>query len=236
MAAELAEPTVRLGLLLAAGEAAVGAPVATLMEVAMGTMILTKFKALAAALVVGCAVAVTATGWRANAAGPGDQPPPVEAPKRAARNPDKERIAELERERELLLKQLAELRDRLARAESALERTAEKEAAAKRAETADRGAGPTRPRPDPTGSETEPEIGDGKKQSEWIVLLHGEDVVQAARRRCWHWPNPARRPPLDLASRSHRQGFGQRPPVGGPWPRPGWGRRPRPRPPNWRPP
>jgi HEAT repeat protein len=181
VAAELAEPTVRLGLLLAAGEAVVAAPVATLMEVAMGTMLQTKLKSLAAALAVGCALAVTAAGWRADAAGPGDQPQPAEAPKREARNPDKERIAELERERDLLLKKVADLRARLAVVESALESSAQKEAAAKRAAAealaraeadlarAEKAAS--------SGSEKEPEI-DGKKQSEWIVLLHGEDVAQ----------------------------------------------------------
>jgi hypothetical protein len=91
------------------------------MEGMMGTMLLTKFKMLAATLVVGCAVAVTAVaGWRADAAGTGtaEQPKATDAPKRAAPNPDKERIAELERERERLLKELAELKDRLAKVEA----------------------------------------------------------------------------------------------------------------------
>jgi RNA polymerase sigma factor (sigma-70 family) len=120
VASELTEATVRLGTLALAGEAVVAAPVAALMEGAMGTMMLTKFKVLAAALVVGCAVAVTAVaGWRADAAGTGAaEPKGTDAPKRAAPNPDKERIAELERERERLLKELAELKDRLAKVEA----------------------------------------------------------------------------------------------------------------------
>jgi RNA polymerase sigma factor (sigma-70 family) len=124
VAGELAEPTVRLATLVAAGEAAVAAPVAALMEGAMGTILVTKFKTLAATAVVGCAVLVTATaGWRANAAGGGNPPrvaePPkaTEAPKRAAKS-DKEQIAELERERAALLSLVADLRDRLAKVEA----------------------------------------------------------------------------------------------------------------------
>ena len=86
VASELAEPTVRLGTLVAAGEAVVAAPVAALMEGAMGTMFLTKLKTLAAVVVVGCAVAMTSVaGWRADAAGAADPPKAVEAPKRAER-------------------------------------------------------------------------------------------------------------------------------------------------------
>ena len=130
----LAEPTVRLGTLAAVGEAVVAAPVAALMEGTMRTMLLLKFKALTAAAVVGCAVAVTAfAGWRADAAGPADPAQPntpkaAEAPRRAAQKPDneprtapksdKERIAELERERDRLLKQVAELAARLDKVEA----------------------------------------------------------------------------------------------------------------------
>ncbi|QJW96848.1 RNA polymerase sigma factor [Frigoriglobus tundricola] len=129
----LAEPTVRLGTLVAAGEAVVAAPVAALMEGTMKAMLLLKFKALAASAVVGCAVAATAlAGWRADAAGTAEpsQPdtPRAETPRRAAQKPDsgsravpksdKERIAELERERDQLLKQVAELAARLDRVEA----------------------------------------------------------------------------------------------------------------------
>lgn len=120
----LAEPTVRLATLVATGEAMVAAPVAALMEQTMRTMLLLKFKSLAAAAVVGCAVVVTAlAGWRADAAGNSDPAQPeapkaVEAPKRAAPNSDKERIAELEQERDRLLKQVADLAARLEKLET----------------------------------------------------------------------------------------------------------------------
>ncbi|QJW95768.1 RNA polymerase sigma factor [Frigoriglobus tundricola] len=130
----LAEPTVRLATLVAVGEAVVTAPVTALMEGTMRTMLLAKMKAATAAAVVGCAVAVTAlAGWRADAAGAADptQPEPTkaaEAPKRAQPKPDterrttplsdKERIAQLERERDLLLKQLTELTARLDKVEA----------------------------------------------------------------------------------------------------------------------
>ena len=130
----LAEPTVRLGTLVAVGEAVVAAPVAALMEGTMKTMLLLKFKALAASAVVGCAVAATAlAGWQADNTGTVDPPQPnapkaADAPRRAAQKPDsgqrpapksdKERIAELEREREQLLKQLAELAARLDKIEA----------------------------------------------------------------------------------------------------------------------
>ena len=124
---------------MAAGEAVVTAPVAALMEGTMGTMLLTKFKVLAAAVVVGCAVAVTAVaGWRADAVGAADPPQPdapkaAEAPKRVAPQSDKERIAELEREREQLRKQVAELQWLLAKVEyvSQLNLAAANEAAAR---------------------------------------------------------------------------------------------------------
>jgi hypothetical protein len=80
------------------------------MEGVMGTMVLTKVKAAVMALVVGCAVTVTAAvGWRANTAGAADPPKP-ETSRPTARNPDKERIAELEREREELKRELAAFR------------------------------------------------------------------------------------------------------------------------------
>jgi len=129
VASTLVEPTVRLGALVAVGEAVVAAPVAALMEGTMKTMLLLKFKALAASAVVGCAVAATAlAGWRADEVGTADPTQPntpkaVDAPKRAAQRPgnesrvapksDKDRIAELERERDQLLKQVAELAARL---------------------------------------------------------------------------------------------------------------------------
>ena len=135
VAGELLEPTIRFGKLVAVGEAAVAAPVAALMEGTMKTMFLAQFKALAASVVVGCAVAVTAVaGWRADEGGSADptqqEPAKVaESPKRAApkaeKEPrpapkaDKERIAELEREREILLAELAKLHARLAKLEAA---------------------------------------------------------------------------------------------------------------------
>jgi RNA polymerase sigma factor (sigma-70 family) len=169
VAGELAEPTVRLGMLVAAGEAVVAAPVAALMEGTMRTMVMTKFKALVAAVVVGCAVAVTAVaGWRADAAGAADSPKSTAVPKTAdtpkrAANPDKERIAELERERERLLKQVADLQDRLRDVEAQAARAdyAAKIAAANAARLAEQnrarlpGIEPTTPaNPDPPPGET----------------------------------------------------------------------------------
>jgi RNA polymerase sigma factor (sigma-70 family) len=121
--AGLAESTARIGVLVAAGEAAAvaSAPVAALTEGVMKAMLLTKLKAMATALVVGCAVlATTAAGWRANAVGVAHAQTTSEPAKRgaAARDTDKDRIAQLERERDELLKLVRELKDRLAKLEA----------------------------------------------------------------------------------------------------------------------
>jgi RNA polymerase sigma factor (sigma-70 family) len=126
VASGLAEPTVRLGTLVAAGEAAVAAPVAALMEGAMRTFVLTKIKGLTAAAVLGCAVAMTTVaGWRADAAGTASPQKPADAPQKVAPSSDKDRIAELEREREMLLKKLAALEARLTQLEN--EKAAERD-------------------------------------------------------------------------------------------------------------
>ena len=120
--AGLAESTVRIGILVAAGEGIVPAPVAALTQGVMKAMLVTKLKTLTAGLVVGCAVLVTAAaGYRADAAGAGD-PLPADAarkpaaPRKAAGEND--RIAELERERDRLLKGVAELKDKVANLEA----------------------------------------------------------------------------------------------------------------------
>jgi RNA polymerase sigma factor (sigma-70 family) len=126
--AALVESTARIGVLLAAGEAVAvaPAPVAALMEGVMKAMLLTKLKATAMTVVVGCAILATAIGgWQANAAGAGDTQAAERAraaaqPRSQPRDADKDRIAELERERDLLLRQVRELRDRLAKLEAAL--------------------------------------------------------------------------------------------------------------------
>ncbi len=111
--AALAETTVRVGVLVVAGEAVAtvaSAPVLTLTEGVMKGLLLAKLKVMTTALIVGCAVLVTTTaGWRANSAGAAD-PSKASA---ATRNPDKDRISQLERERDLLLKENAILRERL---------------------------------------------------------------------------------------------------------------------------
>jgi RNA polymerase sigma factor (sigma-70 family) len=169
--AELAGPTVRLATLVAAGEVAVAAPLAALMEGPMRAMFLTKFKALVAAAVVGCAVAVTAvTGWRADTVAAEDPKQPAEAPKRGVTNSDKDRIAELERERERLLKLVAVLQDRLAKIEAEQRATAmraldqvlpAREEAQRRALPKIPEAAPTTPRiePVPNGPAREPATG-----------------------------------------------------------------------------
>ena len=70
--AALAESTVRIGVLVAAGEAVAvaAAPVAALMEGVMKAMLLTKLKGMATVVVISCAVLATSVaGWRANAVG-----------------------------------------------------------------------------------------------------------------------------------------------------------------------
>jgi RNA polymerase sigma factor (sigma-70 family) len=148
-ACELVEATARIGVLLLAGEA-VAAPVAALVEGTMKAMLLTKLKALAAAGVVGCAVLATAAaGWRANAAGAADPPAggakPADPKAKAKadlppprRDPDKDRIAELERERDALRKELADLKTRLARAEDQQKALSDQVKRALQAETAAR--------------------------------------------------------------------------------------------------
>jgi RNA polymerase sigma factor (sigma-70 family) len=117
--AGLTESTARVGVLVAAGEAAAvaaTAPVAALTEGVMKAMLLTKLKGLTVSLVVGCAVLATATaGWQAEAA-PQDRP----AEKRAEppRKGERDRLAELEREHDLLLRRVALLEDRLAALEA----------------------------------------------------------------------------------------------------------------------
>lgn len=121
VAGSLAVSTVRLGTLMAVGEAAVAGPIAAMMEGTMKAMLLTKLKALTTAGVVGCAMLVTAAaGWQAEAGAgdpPADRAKAAEAP-RKGRDADKDRIAELERERDQLRKEVAELRERLAASEA----------------------------------------------------------------------------------------------------------------------
>jgi hypothetical protein len=116
----LAVETVRAGVLVAAGEATAvvaSAPVAALTEGVMKTMLLTKLKGMAAGLMVACAVTVTGVaGWGVT---PVDaQERPAAGGRAAPRDPDKGRIAQLEREREELLKMVAELRARVAELET----------------------------------------------------------------------------------------------------------------------
>ena len=119
--AGLAESTARLGVLVAAGEAAVvTAPVAALTQGVIKAMLLTKLKGVAVAAVAGCAILVTAAaGWHADAAGPQDRPAgtSADAPKKTApkaQKTEQDRIAELERERDQLLKLVTELRAQVA--------------------------------------------------------------------------------------------------------------------------
>lgn len=118
----LAQSTVKLGILIAAGEAVsvAAAPVAALTEGVMKAMLLTKLKGMAAALVVGCAVmATTAAGWQSNAVIAADGQAREEPTRRAAqRDADKERIAQLERERDELLKIVHDLKSRLEKLEA----------------------------------------------------------------------------------------------------------------------
>jgi RNA polymerase sigma factor (sigma-70 family) len=124
--AALAESTIKIGVLVAAGEAAAiaAAPVTALVEGVMKAMLLTKLKGLATCVVVGCAVLATATaGWRANAVGASvalvDGQARSQPPARSAqRDPDKDRIAELERERDKLLQVIRDLQTRLERLEA----------------------------------------------------------------------------------------------------------------------
>jgi RNA polymerase sigma factor (sigma-70 family) len=124
LSAELVESTARIGILMSAGEVAVAsAPVAALTEGVMKAMLLTKLKGVAMALVVGCAVlATTAASWQANAAGAGEGVAAGQAQRKPATDPDKARIAELERERDLLLKKVADLTARLEKLEGARDR------------------------------------------------------------------------------------------------------------------
>jgi RNA polymerase sigma factor (sigma-70 family) len=117
---ELVESTARIGVLLSAGEAAVAsAPVVALTEGVMKAMLLTKLKGAAMALMVGCAVlTTTAAGWQANAAGAGEGAAAAQAQRKTATDPDKARIAELERERDLLLRKVADLTERLEKLEA----------------------------------------------------------------------------------------------------------------------
>ncbi len=118
--AALAESTARIGVLVAAGElaAVAAAPVAALTEGVMKAMLLTKLKSMATAVVVGCAVLATSVaGWQANATGAAVAVADGQATRKTVRDPDKDRIAELERERDELLKMVRDLKDRLAKLE-----------------------------------------------------------------------------------------------------------------------
>jgi RNA polymerase sigma factor (sigma-70 family) len=122
----LTESTIRIGTLIAAGEAVAiaAAPVAALTEGVMKAMLLTKLKGLATVVVVSCAVLATSVaGWRANAVGASaatvvdGQTPGEPARRTAQRDPDKDRIAQLERERDELLKVVRNLEARLEKLE-----------------------------------------------------------------------------------------------------------------------
>jgi RNA polymerase sigma factor (sigma-70 family) len=106
---ELVRSTVRIATLVNTEGACVApAHLTCLTEGVMKTMLLTKVKAVAASLVLGCAVLATAVGtWQANATGA------AAGERKTGRDADKERIAELERERERLLKKIGELTARL---------------------------------------------------------------------------------------------------------------------------
>jgi RNA polymerase sigma factor (sigma-70 family) len=113
---ELLRSTVRIGILVNQGAAsAAPAHLACLTEGVMKTMLLTKVKAVTVSLVLGCTVLATAVGaWQANATGAAG---PAEGKRNVGRDADKERIAELEKERDLLRKKVAELTEQLAKAE-----------------------------------------------------------------------------------------------------------------------
>lgn len=117
VAAGLADSTARVCVLAAAGEAVVAAPVAALTQGVLKAMLVTKLKTATAAAMVGCAVLVTAAaGWQAGAA-PQERPAKkaAETPKKPkGKDAERDRIAELERERDLLLKRVAQLEERLA--------------------------------------------------------------------------------------------------------------------------
>jgi len=119
--AALMESTARIGILVAAGEAAAVAsvPVAALSEGVMKAMLLGKLKAMVTVLVVGCSVLAMATaGWQSNAVGAANAQPVVERSQKPQRDADKDRIAELEKERDRLLKEVAELKSMLAKMEA----------------------------------------------------------------------------------------------------------------------
>jgi RNA polymerase sigma factor (sigma-70 family) len=117
----LAAETARVGILVAAGQA-VGAvapaSVAALTEGVMRAMLLTKLKGATAGLMVACAVLTTgAAGWVTAEAqdrpAAADRSPTADQPGKRGPETDKERIARLEREREVLLKLVADLRARV---------------------------------------------------------------------------------------------------------------------------
>jgi RNA polymerase sigma factor (sigma-70 family) len=124
--AALAESTIRIGVLVAAGEAmaVAAAPVAALSEGVMKAILLSKLKGLATCVVIGCAVLATATaGWRANAVGASvaladGQARSQPQSRSAQRDSDKDRIAELERERDKLLQVVRDLQARLEKLEA----------------------------------------------------------------------------------------------------------------------
>ena len=118
---ELLRSTVRIGILMTAKGVVCAAPTAVvvLFEGVMKAMLLTKLKGMATAVVVASAVLMSVVaGWQANMAGAADTQVPGESPRKAARDADKDRIAELERERDKLLRMVIELQDRLAKLEA----------------------------------------------------------------------------------------------------------------------
>jgi RNA polymerase sigma factor (sigma-70 family) len=145
VAVEVVETTARFGVLVAAGEAAVAAPVAALVEGTMKAMLAAKLKGVVAAGVAGAALLVTtAAGWRAESVADDRKAadPPVGKKADAPRNPVKDRIAELEKERDELRGQVADLKDRLLKSEADQKKalSAARLRAAEAAEALDRAA------------------------------------------------------------------------------------------------
>lgn len=129
----LVESTARAAVLVSAGHSVAGMVPAAVLELSHGVMkamFVSKLKGAVAGLMVLTAVAWSGAAgtWSTAAAGPQDPPPGKSGGgKQATRDRDADRIAQLERERDALKKQLANALDRLV----ALEEQVKEERAAR---------------------------------------------------------------------------------------------------------
>ena len=135
LAPALVETTARAAVLTAVGQSVAGVVPVTVLELSQGVMkamYMTKLKGLVAVVMVAGAVAWTGAVGTLSEAAAGPQDQPAAKGKKATRDSEADRIAQLEKERDELRKQLVDLRNRMQAMEEAHAQARERELAARR--------------------------------------------------------------------------------------------------------